>query len=93
MNTNKLQQELTMYNAKVEKSIAKFPERPHLNEKRLYTPLDLPEDFDYSEKLGFPGQYPFTRGVQPTMYRRELILIRRNPSVPAREVMFFPHFS
>ncbi len=35
---------------------------------RVYTPLDL-EDFDYEEQLGFPGQYPFTRGVQPTMYR------------------------
>ena len=36
--------------------------------KRLYTPCDI-EDVDYEEKLGFPGQYPFTRGVQPTMYR------------------------
>jgi methylmalonyl-CoA mutase N-terminal domain/subunit len=33
--------------------------------------LSLPEDPspDYMEKLGFPGEYPFTRGVQPTMYR------------------------
>ena len=36
--------------------------------KRLYTPLD-PEGMDYSSELGFPGSYPFTRGVQPTMYR------------------------
>lgn len=36
--------------------------------KRLYTPADRKED-DYLEGLGFPGQYPFTRGVQPTMYR------------------------
>lgn len=36
--------------------------------ERLYTPLDI-SDFDYNEKLGFPGQYPYTRGVQPTMYR------------------------
>ena len=76
MNTKELQQEFVAYNAKVEKSIAKFPERAHLNEKRLYTPLDLPEDFDYSEKLGFPGQYPFTRGVQPTMYRGRLWTMR-----------------
>lgn len=34
----------------------------------IYTPLDLPED-NYMEYLGFPGEYPFTRGVQPTMYR------------------------
>ncbi|MFH1124049.1 MAG: methylmalonyl-CoA mutase family protein, partial [Pseudomonadota bacterium] len=36
--------------------------------KRLYTPLDLVE-LDYLSDLGFPGDYPFTRGVQPTMYR------------------------
>jgi methylmalonyl-CoA mutase N-terminal domain/subunit len=29
----------------------------------------VPEDFDYSEKLGQPGEYPYTRGVYPTMYR------------------------
>ncbi|MBI4241743.1 MAG: methylmalonyl-CoA mutase, partial [Candidatus Rokubacteria bacterium] len=35
---------------------------------RLYTPADL-EGFDYAEQLGFPGQFPFTRGPYPTMYR------------------------
>jgi len=35
--------------------------------KRVYTPLDIP-DFDYERDLGFPGEYPFTRGVFPTMY-------------------------
>ncbi len=34
----------------------------------LYTPLDAPER-DYAKKLGFPGEAPFTRGVQPNMYR------------------------
>jgi len=34
----------------------------------LYTPVDI-KDFDYTDKLGFPGQYPFTRGVQASMYR------------------------
>ncbi len=34
----------------------------------LYTPADLP-DFQYERDLGFPGEYPFTRGVHPTMYR------------------------
>lgn len=43
---------------------------------RLYTPLDL-EDWDYTEKLGFPGMYPFTRGVQPTMYRGRLWTMRQ----------------
>jgi methylmalonyl-CoA mutase N-terminal domain/subunit len=36
--------------------------------KRLYTPLDNKET-DYLSEVGFPGEYPFTRGVQPTMYR------------------------
>ena len=76
MNTKELQQDFAAYNAKVEKSTAKSPERAHLNEQRLYTPLDLPKDFDYSTKLGFPGQYPFTRGVQPTMYRGRLWTMR-----------------
>ena len=36
--------------------------------QRLYTPLDI-AGMDYDRDLGFPGEYPFTRGVQPTMYR------------------------
>ncbi len=36
--------------------------------ERLYTPLDVPQ-IDYARDLGFPGEYPFTRGVYPTMYR------------------------
>jgi methylmalonyl-CoA mutase, N-terminal domain len=36
--------------------------------KRVYTPLDL-EGRSYSDDLGFPGAYPYTRGVYPTMYR------------------------
>ncbi len=36
--------------------------------KELYTPDDI-EGFDYNEELGFPGQYPYTRGVYPNMYR------------------------
>ena len=35
---------------------------------RLYTPADAP-DLDYAADLGFPGAFPFTRGVYPTMYR------------------------
>ena len=34
--------------------------------KRVYTPLDL-EGKDYNDCLGFPGDYPYTRGVYPTM--------------------------
>jgi methylmalonyl-CoA mutase, N-terminal domain len=36
--------------------------------ERLYTPLDV-AGLDYLSALGFPGEYPFTRGVQPSMYR------------------------
>lgn len=42
---------------------------------RLYTPADLP-GFDYEAKLGFPGEYPFTRGVYPTMYRGKFWTMR-----------------
>ena len=60
---------LEKYHAEVEAKLAKFPERANLVPNRLYTPVDLGENFDYMTKLGFPGEYPYTRGVQPTMYR------------------------
>lgn len=75
MDKEKLQQGLNEYEAKVAQATAKFPERKNFEAQRLYTPLDI-EDFDYGEKLGFPGQYPFTRGVQPTMYRGRLWTMR-----------------
>lgn len=75
MDKEKLQQGLNEYEAKVAKATAKFPERKNFEAQRLYTPFDI-EDFDYGEKLGFPGQYPFTRGVQPTMYRGRLWTMR-----------------
>ena len=43
--------------------------------ERLYTPLDI-ADLDYERDLSFPGQYPFTRGVHPTMYRGRLWTMR-----------------
>ncbi len=42
----------------------------------LYTPLDI-EGFDYMRDLGFPGLYPFTRGVQGNMYRGRLWTMRQ----------------
>ena len=75
MDKEKLQQGLAEYDAKVAKATAKFPERKEFAAQRLYTPLDV-DGFDYGEKLGFPGQYPFTRGVQPTMYRGRLWTMR-----------------
>ncbi len=63
------------YEETVAKVLKKIPERKpeFLNTSgipvnRVYTPLDM-EDFDYLEKLGMPGQYPYTRAVQPTAYR------------------------
>jgi len=43
--------------------------------KRLYTPLDTKEQ-NFIRDLGFPGQYPFTRGIQPSMYRGRLWTMR-----------------
>ncbi|MBN2333088.1 MAG: methylmalonyl-CoA mutase family protein [Deltaproteobacteria bacterium] len=65
------------------KAIAKHPERLSQfttvsNEpiKKLYTPEDL-QGFDYDRDLGNPAQYPYTRGVQPTMYRGRLWTMRQ----------------
>ena len=44
--------------------------------RRLYTPADT-GIMDYGEDLGFPGEYPFTRGVQPTMYRGRFWTMRQ----------------
>jgi methylmalonyl-CoA mutase N-terminal domain/subunit len=43
--------------------------------ERLYTPLDV-ADMDYLEDLGLPGEYPFTRGIHPTMHRGRLWTMR-----------------
>ena len=43
---------------------------------RVYTPLDVAE-MDYLRDLGFPGEYPFTRGVYPTMYRARFWTMRQ----------------
>jgi methylmalonyl-CoA mutase, N-terminal domain len=42
---------------------------------RLYSPLDIAE-LDYAAKLGLPGEYPYTRGVHPTLYRSKLWTMR-----------------
>lgn len=67
----------------VDKSCEKYPERlkefktsSKINVKRLYTPLDTAIN-QYNQKLGFPGEYPFTRGVQSTMYRGRLWTMRQ----------------
>ncbi|MGZ4134563.1 MAG: acyl-CoA mutase large subunit family protein [Tumebacillaceae bacterium] len=71
------------WQAKAEKAASRFPERREefstssdMSVKRLYTPEDVQQDA-YMEKLGFPGEYPFTRGVQPTMYRSRFWTMRQ----------------
>ena len=66
----------------VQPSLKKAPERGELKTnsglpvKRLYTPADTAGQ-NYEQDLGYPGQYPFTRGVQPTMYRSRFWTMRQ----------------
>ncbi|GLI34252.1 acyl-CoA mutase large subunit family protein [Desulforhabdus amnigena] len=67
----------------VGKTLAKNPERKAefttisgTPVERLYTPLDIAE-VDYEKDLGYPGVFPFTRGVQPTMYRGRFWTMRQ----------------
>ena len=46
-----------------------------MKHNKVYTPLDI-EGFDYERDLDLPGSYPYTRGVQPTMYRGRLWTMR-----------------
>src|SRR5689334_10740081 len=48
----------------------------HISVNPLYTPADL-SGWDYDRDLGYPGQFPYTRGVQPTMYRGRLWTMRQ----------------
>jgi methylmalonyl-CoA mutase, N-terminal domain len=52
--------------------------------ERIYTPDDIAE-LDYDRDLGYPGQFPFTRGVQPTMYRGKLWTMRQYAGYGAAE--------
>src|SRR3954466_13963297 len=66
----------------LKKVMDKFPERKPRFETSSgieLPPVNIPldEDPDYAEKLGFPGEYPYTRGVQPTMYRSRFWTMRQ----------------
>ena len=53
------------------------PETPsHIPVRPVYTSADL-EDWDYDQQVGYPGEYPYTRGIQPTMYRGRLWTMRQ----------------
>jgi len=68
-------------------ALQRFPEREgrfatlsDLPVERLYTPDDVTTGdptTDYMTNVGFPGEYPFTRGIQPTMYRGRLWTMRQ----------------
>src|SRR6202045_4367853 len=60
-----------------EKSSGVVETSSHIEVKPLYTPADL-KGFDYEAEVGYPGEYPFTRGVQATMYRGRLWTMRQN---------------
>jgi len=69
-------------NKTLPRSLSRYPERMDkfttlsgIEVKRLYTPADI-GDHDYFEKLGFPGEYPFTRGIHATMYRGRIWTMR-----------------
>src|SRR5512138_2157740 len=77
-----IQESKKTWQERAEKGLAKSPERKKafsttstIEMERCFTPdFELP---GYEEQLGFPGQYPFTRGVQPTMYRGRFWTMRQ----------------
>jgi len=78
-----LQENKARYDESVAKVLKKIPERKaeFLNTSgipidRVYTPLDM-EGFDYVQQLGMPGQFPYTRAVQPTAYRGRFWTMRQ----------------
>lgn len=67
----------------LEATLKRFPQRQEAFENgsgieidTLYTPEDI-ESINYSSALGYPGEYPFTRGIQPSMYRGRLWTMRQ----------------
>ncbi|MBM7552368.1 methylmalonyl-CoA mutase family protein [Thalassobacillus pellis] len=79
---SEFQQQREKWEKDVEKTLARFPERKEsfvtssdIPIERLYNPEEI--TFDYDKKLGFPGQYPYTRGIQPTMYRSRYWTMRQ----------------
>jgi methylmalonyl-CoA mutase N-terminal domain/subunit len=72
-----------VWNGKVEKALARNPERKRdfqttsgIEVKRVFSPVDI-SGLDYLQELNLPGEFPFTRGVQPTMYRGRFWTMRQ----------------
>ncbi|MBI5603956.1 MAG: methylmalonyl-CoA mutase family protein [Deltaproteobacteria bacterium] len=81
--TAHLKKEQSDWQEKIEAKLTKSPERKNafstISEipiQRVYTPADV-SGLDYDQDLSFPGEYPFTRGVQPTMYRGRFWTMRQ----------------
>ncbi|MGM8214053.1 acyl-CoA mutase large subunit family protein [Bacillaceae bacterium W0354] len=73
-----------LWEEKVKQTNERFPERKgkFVNKSEIeIDPLYLPQNEalhdEYMEKLGFPGQYPYTRGIQPSMYRNRFWTMRQ----------------
>ncbi len=82
-NIEKISEAFKAWEEKTNKVVSKNPERKAQFEtlseipiNRLYTPLDI-QHLDYLEKIGFPGLYPFVRGVQNTMHRGRFWTMRQ----------------
>ncbi len=80
---SEIREKMRAWEAQSQDSFSKEPRQNFLSDsgielKRLYTQMDLQErGFDYMRDLGFPGEYPFTRGIDPSMYRKELPKFRQ----------------
>lgn len=79
----KLEERKKAWQSSLEETLHKKPERRDefildsgIPVGTVYTPLDL-VDFDYEKDLGFPGEYPFVRGIQPNMYRGKFFTMRQ----------------
>jgi methylmalonyl-CoA mutase N-terminal domain/subunit len=68
-------EDLSKILSEVPERISRFSTISDMEVKGLYTPKDI-EHLDYSKDIGFPGIYPFTRGVQPSMYRGKIWTMR-----------------
>jgi methylmalonyl-CoA mutase N-terminal domain/subunit len=83
LSSEKIDQQKNRWEATtLQQALNRFPERQAefgtesgIKAERLYTPTDV--ETEYVHDLGFPGEYPFTRGVQPTMYRGRFWTMRQ----------------
>ncbi len=81
-NYDELMRSKKAWEEKVNKALQKYPERKEfkldsgLEVEKVYDPLAV-DDFNYRSQLNWPGEYPYTRGIQPTMYRGRLWTMRQ----------------